>query len=555
METYGHITKDLVLAVCITMFGATVAWFLTGGLPAIGIDDAAITRSYAENIANGAGYVYNVGGERVEGSTALLWVMLLTVLYWITPTPEVAILLLCGVFATVTTFVIFRMARHIAIALDLSASVVVTATAVMMLASFGYFMWSVWTMMELALWSMLLTSQVWLLSLLIDPADPYTKAGRRVVVLLVLISALLPMVRPEGIAMSLGLCMAALIVSRQNWRVLIGSMAASVAVFVAITAFRLSYFGQPFPNTFYAKVSSDRLQGMVEGAKYLLSFILGAPFAELLVVAWIGLTVWGVFKAFGDTRGARTLALSGACVFAMLLIYAVLGGDHFVLWRFYQPVQPLLNLGLAVLVGLGIARFSQSAGMTMTGLVKLSVIAAAGAVVLVSAMQYYQSRFMIVREYTLVTRGTGFGDYLNKVEPKPTIGTGPAGGIALAYDGEILDLLGLNWTEMAHANPVKIGMRNHASFDLGVFWKHKPEVFSVFGRQCTTDGRLSFWSTDDMAFDGLFTDPTFQAEYVPVTFNQDTNCWPAFAQQSWLDVAKADGMRVFSWSDVEFKSN
>src|SRR5690349_10036664 len=48
-------------------------WLL--GYPDHGIDDADITMVYAHNIANGHGYVYTPGGERVEGSTSLAWTL------------------------------------------------------------------------------------------------------------------------------------------------------------------------------------------------------------------------------------------------------------------------------------------------------------------------------------------------------------------------------------------------------------------------------------------------------------------------------------------------
>ncbi|MEL6679387.1 MAG: hypothetical protein AAFQ51_11820, partial [Pseudomonadota bacterium] len=150
------LVKDVGLAALIVALGAVLAWVLSGGLPVIGIDDAAITRSYAENLANGAGYVYNVGGERVEGSTALLWTLLLTVLYTLTPTPEVLIVGLAATMTVVSVTCILRLTRFLERRLTGEAEVAVVAVSVLLIANLGYFMWSVWSMMELALWSMLL---------------------------------------------------------------------------------------------------------------------------------------------------------------------------------------------------------------------------------------------------------------------------------------------------------------------------------------------------------------------------------------------------------------
>ncbi|MEO0764261.1 MAG: hypothetical protein AAFZ09_21075, partial [Pseudomonadota bacterium] len=44
-----------LLALAVTVIGTLVAFVLAGQPPLIGIDDAAITRNYAENLANGHG--------------------------------------------------------------------------------------------------------------------------------------------------------------------------------------------------------------------------------------------------------------------------------------------------------------------------------------------------------------------------------------------------------------------------------------------------------------------------------------------------------------------
>ena len=50
------------------------------GLYLFPFEDAYISFRYAENFANGHGFVFNPGGESVEGFTSFLWVLLLGVL-------------------------------------------------------------------------------------------------------------------------------------------------------------------------------------------------------------------------------------------------------------------------------------------------------------------------------------------------------------------------------------------------------------------------------------------------------------------------------------------
>ena len=217
------VRRDIIASLVVTAVGAVLAWVLVGGIPAIGIDDAAITRSYAENLARGAGYVYNVGGERVEGSTALLWALILTVLYMITPTPEILIIALCGLFTVGAVLAAFRLTRCLAERLGGSGDLAVLVIAVILLASPGYFLWTVWTMMELALWSATL---LWLTAHLVRWAESEAAIPEGLDLGLFLPALMLPLIRPEGVAVALGLIALGTLacagasggVARRHWR-------------------------------------------------------------------------------------------------------------------------------------------------------------------------------------------------------------------------------------------------------------------------------------------------------------------------------------------------
>src|SRR6185295_18846415 len=66
---------------------AWLAQFLSR-TPLVGYDDANIFLVYARNIAGGHGFVYNVGGERVEGFTSPAWTLLCAAVMRITAHPE-----------------------------------------------------------------------------------------------------------------------------------------------------------------------------------------------------------------------------------------------------------------------------------------------------------------------------------------------------------------------------------------------------------------------------------------------------------------------------------
>jgi hypothetical protein len=542
-QTVSVFAFDLFLALAVTAFGAAIAWFLVGGFPLIGIDDAAITRSYSENIAAGHGYVYNVGGERVEGSTTILWALIVAGLYLLTSTPEPLIVLTCAGLTGFAVLCALRIVRHLAEAEGVEGTIAVTFVAVLLLASPGYFAWTVWTMMELALWSALVGFLV--LTLVNWVRMPRGIAPVSVMSLLVA-AALLPLVRPEGVAVAIGLLSLGLLLAprRRGWiAIAIGAAGLS---FVAVTTWRVAYFGQPFPNTFYAKVSSDRAQDLADGAKYTLSFLLGNPFTEILFVAWVAGASLVAVRWLRDRTAERALLIPAATVFGFLMVYAALGGDHFALWRFFQPLQPLLPAAAAVGVGVAIARLAPSAKQ-----LAIPAIGAASALLLVGWPHYYQARFDLRKEFELNAQGIEFGTFLNELEPRPAIGVGPAGGIALSYEGYIYDLLGLNWTEMAHAEPVKIGKRNHASFYPPLFWEHSPDLFALFARPCGVDGRRADWTDSEVAFDGIWREARFRETYLPVHFRDGDRCWPGFARTDWIGrMEDAAAVDVLTWTPL-----
>src|SRR4051794_25908075 len=68
--------RVLLLATAVVLAGSST-WLAYKGIerPVIGVDDANIFLAYAQNLAAGEGFVYYPRGERVEGFTSLLWVL------------------------------------------------------------------------------------------------------------------------------------------------------------------------------------------------------------------------------------------------------------------------------------------------------------------------------------------------------------------------------------------------------------------------------------------------------------------------------------------------
>lgn len=532
-----------LLALLVTAIGGMLAYLVAGQLPLIGIDDAAITRNYAENIANGHGIVYYAGGERVEGSTSFLWTLIVAGAYLVTPDPALLIIGIAALCTTVSVFAALSLSVLLARVLAIPQRVVLGLTAVGLLGLPGFFFWSIFTMMELALWSAVLLGLAWRLARLIERPKPWSVG-------VITGALLLPLIRPEGIAVTFGLLILAVLLM---WRFSRGIKVAMVAALVSIagvTLFRLIYFGYPVPNTFYAKVSSDRLQDMVDGAKYLFSFIGEFPFAETFIVIWALAAIWALGRLFSPRpEGAGGVLMAAATIAGVFVTYAMLGGDHFAYWRFYQPITPFLPIAPA----LAFAAAWQAIGKAnLAGpRVRLGIVVGAACLWLgISYAEYRQARFDLVKEFTLVEEGLDFGQVMNGFTPAPVLGVGPAGGIALSYDGPIRDLLGLNWVEMAHANPIKVGMRNHASFDAGTFWKHQPDLVAEFNKACATDSFV-IPNADKGLTKGLYLEQRFQETYAPVRLLDGDRCWLGFAHRDWLASQTGPGIDVVDWADLD----
>jgi len=58
----------------------------------------------------------------------------------------------------------------------------------------------------------------------------------------------------------------------------------------------------------------------------------------------------------------------------------------------------------------------------------------------------------------------------------PSLGVIASGGTKYTYPGEVIDLLGLNNTKMAHNRGERYGIKNHAAFEQKTFYELKPTI-------------------------------------------------------------------------------
>ena len=305
------------------------------------VDDSFITFRYVVNFANGDGLVWNPG-EYVEGYTNLLWVLLLTPfallgLDLVQPAAGLGIL-----FCWCSLEVLRRMTRR---ALP-SAPPRVQAVPGLLLAFSPSFAFWAGGGMETPLFCFLVLLSAHLL--LRAHGDGRPALSWRLGVPL----ALGCLTRPEG-AMVGGLFLALeastvlpwtepQLCLRRRVRWVLAPAGVMAVVLLLHLAFRLAYYGDPLPNTFYAKV----ILGWVTVARGVFHQVTFMAAGGLLLLP--GLLAFAIRR---DAEHLRPYLVTGYVLLGVYLTYLMLiGGDIPAWYRFYVPLIPMPLLALGALV-------------------------------------------------------------------------------------------------------------------------------------------------------------------------------------------------------------
>ncbi len=468
----------LVLGVVTLM--TFVSWWINDQ-SLIGIDDANIYFVYMKNVANGNGFVFNVGGERVEGFTSLLWTLIGSVVFRLSSNPELILILIS---VLVVSFSLWRMVVFIdetfGTASRISPYSIVFLGMVALVP--GYFEWTTLSIMETGLWSSLLI----LISLNIlryEKTDSKKISDRYFCVLLFLIL----LCRPESMLWGVFFLVSKAYLHYQltngDFSKIAKGMVPGVLVFcltlTLIFTWRMSYFGYLFPNTYYAKISSDIFQNFKLGVLYLYDYMKANPIAIIIVFLVLHVLVTQL-KSGRIWKEFQLLFLSGVG-FLTFFIPLYSGGDHFGHFRFIQPTAPVIYLAfLFALSRLGFV-------LNNTWAFLIVLFSFSSAYFNFINLKYYGTNNPIVIEWELAVSGRKNSEQLNiffdRLKKFPTQGVFYAGGSSYLYKGFSYDLLGHNDVAMAHANKIKSRNipKNHASFNKEIFFHHQPDIFWLAG--------------------------------------------------------------------------
>jgi hypothetical protein len=309
-------------------------------------DDAFITFRYADNLAHGHGLVFNAG-ERVEGYTNLLWTVWTALGIALGASPE-AWAGVSGIACFALTLVLlaargWSIARSHGLAWPVPVAVVLAA---------AHHEWTVFATsgLETSAFTLLaFAGYVLVCPVAVSPPGgspagapddrPSSRgAARRRLLAGGAVLALASLMRPDGVLFA-AVC-GVWILGGRDLRGALAFAAGFAALWLPVTIWRVAYYGDVFPNTYYAK--SAALPWWSQGAFY----------AKIYFERYWPLVLAIPLAAFARPRRQVALELALAAVYAL---YVMRVGGDFMFGRLLVPITPFLAIvverGLAAVLG------------------------------------------------------------------------------------------------------------------------------------------------------------------------------------------------------------
>jgi arabinofuranosyltransferase len=444
----GQICFYVILVSC-CIYGSLFIYhtsFLVGGERFFTLfDDAMISMRYAKNLADGYGLVWNPGGERVEGYTNPLWVFFMA-LFHLLPLSESKISLpiqLSGIgFLLINLFLVRKIADFIS-----NGDRLASLTAVFLTAF--YYPLIYWSLrgMEVSLLVCLADYSILLALRSIQRRRPSS--------MLYLLLGIATLVRPDMLVPAVSILIYVLLVDPRNrtTNAVLG-LTVLFSFVVLQTAFRLVYFGEFLPNTYYLKMTGypallRMSRGLIVASKFLCTMfplVLLAPF------------IYGLLRR-------NTQALLLLWIFATQLLYSIyVGGDAWELWGRANRYVVVAVPALFVLLGCTLADMRRLFADSSSGKrIALGKTGAAVSVVAIVAVAQFSFNAVPgtseLREWLLLDRPYTADADQRSVEtalmlkqittPKATIAVLSSGALPYFAHRTAIDMLGKNDKKIA----------------------------------------------------------------------------------------------------------
>jgi arabinofuranosyltransferase len=311
--------------------GLVFAWIQSARYRFV-LDDTFISLRYSRNLVRGYGPVFNPGLAPVEGYTNFLWMLVGALHVRLTPRPEQFLLLYNVVFGLLVVVAVWREMRLRGAQAKAWAwlAVLLTACNETLHAWMG-------GGLETTFFMLLVTLGVG--RFLREELHGAPGMWSAVPLGLALLT------RPEAYLVLAVCALTRLVRAAQDGRSRRRAalwLAGIAAACVPHLFFRLLYYGEWVPNTFFVKVSGVHL---ASGVPYLEIFS-SAFYGSWMVIGAI--VVWALFDGARSRSGfSGDRAVIAAIVAGWFAYVAVAGGDYFE-FRLLAPTIPLLALLIAL---------------------------------------------------------------------------------------------------------------------------------------------------------------------------------------------------------------
>ena len=426
-------------------------------------EDAFITYRYAQHLAGGHGPVFNVG-ERVEGYSCFLWMVLLALGHSVSGLPLELVGKYLGGAAALGALLMTHLLARRATGGDARGGI---AAAALLACSGSFAAWGP-SGMETPLFALL------------GVACLYFALGGRARAAGVLAS-LAVMTRPDGVLVVAAVAGWLLLRPAEGegkagrWRALLPFALSLAALLVPWTAWRLWYYGHLIPNAVAAKAGGDLYMQLVWGIKYFYKFTQANPL--LLGLAMVAVAA-GIQRMRGRLKLERAdLLVIGLPLAGMLFVIAV-GGDWMPAWRFFAPWLPLACVALARSWQLfGEAEETGASTRSLATGVALSLLCLA-----LWQMSLFNFDMMpAVRQWSEQVRSSStVGTWMGSTLPEGTTVATYANGSFSFHAGSkirVIDMLGLTDEHIArHGHRNSAMGPGHMAHDLDYVARRKPSV-------------------------------------------------------------------------------
>ncbi len=432
------------------------------------VDDSFISLRYAKNLVEGHGLVFNPG-ERVEGYTNLLFVLVAAAFMKIGLEPVLALKVLC-VMASCWVLVLLIKLERLGRSSGLAAQTAASSSGSPLMqrasslfarqsesrerspqeessasASLSPLLWLL-PLEAFAYWSVCPMETAWFAALLLSAVYlSFTEMSsgryRGSLVLFVLLS----LTRPEGAYLFAVSTVAFAIAEyvRTGGSVSLRRHIEKVALFglffVGYSVWRYHYYGELLPNTFYAKVTGATGQ-LSTGFRYLGDFALSFP-----VLAATALLPLALLH-----RSARDTLRRHAPIVAVYLIvvaygaYVVLiGGDSMPHFRFFVPIMPLGCLLVSWSLGAAGLHLKATGRWARVGVIAVWLVH------LGASLWTEESYRAFVADRTTIVGERAGRWFAANTEPDDLIAVNTAGSLPYYSERPALDMLGLTDRQIA----------------------------------------------------------------------------------------------------------